>query len=145
MEAEKTTLEGKIISRLINRKTYKILSLIGFINEHEVVIERFRSEQFRTTHFLFLSEKIHQLTRDNYRVRDLDEELLIAKEVSVRLHTELEKSEESRMITEKLNSALKQHLDTLKESFDEKLSIVNTITTKHSSPFRIFRFTLEHE
>ncbi|UJR36172.1 hypothetical protein I4U23_028906 [Adineta vaga] len=69
-----------------------------------------------------LEEKIHQLTRDNYRVRDLDEELLIAKEVSVRLHTELEKSEESRMITEKLNLSLKQHLDTLKESFDEKLS-----------------------
>ncbi|CAF3784029.1 unnamed protein product [Adineta steineri] len=69
-----------------------------------------------------LEEKIHQLTRDNYRVRDLDEELLIAKEVSVRLHSELEKSEESRLITEKLNMALKQHLDTLKESFDEKLS-----------------------
>ncbi|CAF1656710.1 unnamed protein product, partial [Adineta ricciae] len=78
-----------------------------------------------------LEERIHQLTRDNYRVRDLDEELLIAKEVSVRLHTELEKSEESRMITEKLNSALKQHLDTLKESFDEKLSI-NTNDDYHS-------------
>ena len=73
----------------------------------------------------FFAEKIHQLTRDNYRTRDLDEELLIAKEVSVRLHNELEKSEESRMITEKLNLSLKQHLDTLKESFDEKLSKVN--------------------
>ncbi|CAF1059346.1 unnamed protein product [Rotaria sordida] len=69
-----------------------------------------------------LEEKIQQLTRDHYRVRDLDEELLIAKEVSVRLHSELEKSEESRMITEKLNMTLKQHLDTLKESFDQKLS-----------------------
>ncbi|CAF0924432.1 unnamed protein product [Rotaria sp. Silwood1] len=69
-----------------------------------------------------LEEKIQQLTRNNHRVRDLDEELLIAKEVSVRLHSELEKSEESRMITEKLNMALKQHLDTLKESFDQKLS-----------------------
>ncbi|CAF4561033.1 unnamed protein product, partial [Rotaria sp. Silwood2] len=69
-----------------------------------------------------LEEKIQQLTRDNYRVRDLDEELLIAKEVSVRLHSELEKSEETRMISEKLNTTLKQHLDTLKESFDLKLS-----------------------
>jgi hypothetical protein len=29
------------------------------------------------------------------------------------------------MITEKLNLSLKQHLDTLKESFDKKLSTVN--------------------
>ncbi|CAF4104027.1 unnamed protein product, partial [Rotaria magnacalcarata] len=72
-----------------------------------------------------LEDKIQQLTRDNYRTRDLDEELLIAKEVSVRLHSELEKSEESRMITEKRNIALKQHLDTLKESFDEKISTKN--------------------
>ncbi|CAF4125188.1 unnamed protein product [Rotaria socialis] len=69
-----------------------------------------------------LEDTIQRLTRDNYRTRDLDEELLIAKEVSVRLHSELEKSEESRMITEKLNIALKQHLDTLKESFNEKIS-----------------------
>jgi hypothetical protein len=72
----------------------------------------------------YILEKIHQLTRNNYRVRDLDEELLIAKEVSVRLHSELEKSEESRIITEKLNQSLKQNLDTLKESFDKKLSTV---------------------
>ena len=75
---------------------------------------------------MLLLEKIHLLTRDNYRVRDLDEELLIAKEVSVRLHNELEKSEESRQVTEKLNLALKQHLDTLKESFDQKLATVNS-------------------
>jgi hypothetical protein len=82
------------------------------------------------SHYISILEKIHQLTRDNYRVRDLDEELLIAKEVSVRLHSELEKSEESRLITEKLNLALKQHLDTLKESFDQKLSTVNIFKKK---------------
>ncbi|CAF4233744.1 unnamed protein product, partial [Rotaria sordida] len=65
--------------------------------------------------------KIQQIIRDNNRARDFDEELLIAKEVSVRLHGELEKSEESRLITEKLNMALKQNLDTLKESLDQQL------------------------
>jgi hypothetical protein len=76
---------------------------------------------------MYCLEKIQQIIRDNHRVRDLDEELLIAKEVSVRLHTELEKSEESRIITEKLNLSLKQHLDTLKESLDQKLTKVNSI------------------
>jgi len=85
----------------------------------------FNTKPFQQYIHIYILEKIHQLTRDNYRVRDLDEELLIAKEVSVRLHSELEKSEESRMITEKLNLSLKQHLDTLKESFDKKLSTVN--------------------
>ncbi|CAF4850775.1 unnamed protein product, partial [Rotaria sp. Silwood1] len=70
---------------------------------------------------ILLEEKIQQIIRDNNRARDFDEELLIAKEVSVRLHSELEKSEESRLITEKLNMALKQHLDTLKESLDQEL------------------------
>ncbi|CAF1362039.1 unnamed protein product [Adineta steineri] len=69
-----------------------------------------------------LEEKIQQIIRDNHRVRELDEELLIAKEVSVRLHGELERSEESRILTEQLNNSLKQNLDTLKESLDEKLS-----------------------
>jgi hypothetical protein len=56
---------------------------------------------------------------------------LIAKEVSVRLHTELEKSEESRIITEKLNISLKQNLDTLKESLDQKLTKVNPRNSPH--------------
>ena len=51
--------------------------------------------------------------------------MLVAKEVSVRLHNELEKSEESRIITEQLNLSLKQHLDTLKESLDQKLITVD--------------------
>lgn len=46
----------------------------------------------------------------------------MAKEVSVRLHNELEKSDESRALTEKLNLALKQQLDTFKESLDEQKS-----------------------
>lgn len=69
----------------------------------------------------FHLDKIQQIIRDNTRVRELNDELLIAKEVSVRLHNELEKSEESRLITEKLNLSLKQHLDTMKEVLDEKL------------------------
>ena len=69
----------------------------------------------------FRLDKIQQIIRDNTRVKELDDELLIAKEVSVRLHSELEKSEESRLITEKLNLSLKQHLDTMKEILDDKL------------------------
>ncbi|UJR09930.1 hypothetical protein I4U23_014152 [Adineta vaga] len=69
-----------------------------------------------------LEEKIQQIIRDNQRVRSLDEELLVAKEVSVRLHGELERSEQARLLTEKLNISLKQNLDTLKESFDDKLT-----------------------
>jgi predicted nucleic acid-binding Zn-ribbon protein len=89
-------------------------------------VRQFAKKENYSNETFFFVEKIHQLIRDNYRVRDLDEELLIAKEVSVRLHSELEKSEESRLITEKFNLALKQHLDTLKESFDQKLSNVKT-------------------
>ena len=89
--------------------------------------------------YIYILEKVHQLTRDNYRVRDLDEELLIAKEVSVRLHSELEKSEESRLITEKINLSLKQHLDTLKESLDHKLSGVKN---KKKNIFHLFKFCL---
>ncbi|CAF1600887.1 unnamed protein product, partial [Didymodactylos carnosus] len=69
-----------------------------------------------------MEDKLLQLTRDTSRVKDLEEELLVAKEVSVRLHAELEKSEESRITTEKLNMALKQHLDSLKECLDEKVA-----------------------
>lgn len=68
----------------------------------------------------FHSEKLQELTRENHRVHDLQEELLIAKEVSVRLHSELEKSEETRKMMEKFNRTLKQQLDILKESLDEK-------------------------
>ena len=76
-------------------------------------------------------EKLHRSSRDNNQAHDLDEELLIAKEVSVRLHSELEKSEESRMIMEKLNFALKQHLDTLKDSFDQRLQRVSAHPRPH--------------
>ena len=74
---------------------------------------------------IFALEKIHQLTRENFRVRDLHEELLIAKEVSVRLHSELEKSEEARKICEKFNRTLKQQIDILKESLDEQSTNVS--------------------
>lgn len=65
-----------------------------------------------------LEDKIHELTRENYRVHDLDDELLIAKEVSVRLHNELEKSEQKKHQIEQFNLILKENLDTLKETLD---------------------------
>lgn len=83
-------------------------------------------------------EKIQQIILDNQRVRELDEELLVAKEVSVRLHNELEKSDESRLITEQLNLSLKQHLDTLKETLDHKLNIVSSSEIRISSPLHRF-------
>ena len=66
------------------------------------------------------AEKMNRISTNNERLRELDEELLIAKEVSVRLHNELEKSEESRVTTEKFNNALKQQLDAIKEFLDDK-------------------------
>lgn len=82
-------------------------------------------------------EKIQQIILDNQRVRELDEELLVAKEVSVRLHNELEKSDESRLITEQLNLSLKQHLDTLKETLDHKLNIVSSSEIRIPPPHSI--------
>ena len=72
--------------------------------------------------FSSIPEKLQQFIRENHRVRDVDEELLVAKEVSVRLHNELERSEESRIRTERLNLALKEQLDTIKELLDENLN-----------------------
>lgn len=74
-------------------------------------------------------EKIQQVIRDNQRVRELDEELLVAKEVSVRLHDELEKSDQARCLVEKLNLSLKHNLDTLRESLHDKLSQVKPVET----------------
>ncbi|CAF1635286.1 unnamed protein product, partial [Adineta ricciae] len=87
-----------------------------------------------------LEEKIQQIIRDNQRVRDLDGELLVAKEVSVRLHGELERSEQARLLTEKLNISLKQNLDTLKESLDEKLT---ENTTEDYQSWQIFVYFYE--
>ena len=66
-----------------------------------------------------VEEKLQELTGNHRSVRNIDEELLIAKEVSVRLHSELEKSEQARHLTEKFNKTLKQQLDILKESLDQ--------------------------
>jgi hypothetical protein len=77
------------------------------------------------------------MMRDNHRVKELDEELLVAKEVSVRLHRELEKSEEVRINTEKLNRLLKQQLDTVKESLDDKLIQVKR-TNEHTHVIQIY-------
>jgi hypothetical protein len=48
--------------------------------------------------------------------------LLIAKEVSIRLHGELEQAQEWRLNTEKLNKELKKQLDDLKDYLDNEVS-----------------------
>ena len=52
---------------------------------------------------------------DIEKMHDLEEELLVAKEVSIRLHSELEQAEEWRVNAEKLNKDLKSKLDELKD------------------------------
>ncbi|KAL7667998.1 hypothetical protein ACOME3_008719 [Neoechinorhynchus agilis] len=50
-----------------------------------------------------------------YKLEELEDELVIAKEVSVRLHKELEESEELRNTCEQLNQNLKDRYEELKE------------------------------
>jgi len=52
----------------------------------------------------------------------LEEELLIAKEVSIRLNAELEQALEWRDTSEILNKELKKQLDDLKELLDNQVS-----------------------
>lgn len=62
------------------------------------------------------------MSREASRVMDLEEELLIAKEVSIRLHGELEQAQEWRNTTELLNKDLKKQLDELKDYLDNEVS-----------------------
>ncbi len=52
----------------------------------------------------------------------MEEELLIAKEVSIRLNAELEQALEWRDTSEILNKELKKQLDDLKELLDNQVS-----------------------
>lgn len=67
---------------------------------------------------MMMQDKFDEYTIELEKMRDLEEELLVAKEVSIRLHSELEQAEEWRQNTEKLNSELKNKLDELKEHID---------------------------
>jgi hypothetical protein len=69
-------------------------------------------------------EKIQELTREHHRLHKTDDELLIAKEVSVRLHSELEKSEQTRITSEENHRRLQQQFDSLRESLDNQQSNV---------------------
>lgn len=68
-----------------------------------------------------LIDKLDELSREASRVMDLEEELLIAKEVSIRLHTELEQAQEWRNSTDLLNKELKKQLDELKDYLDNEV------------------------
>ena len=66
-------------------------------------------------------DKLDEYTRETNKIIDLEEELLIAKEVSIRLHGELEQAQEWRLTTEKLNKELKKQLDDLKDYLDNEV------------------------
>lgn len=67
-------------------------------------------------------DKLDDYSREVEKVRHLEEELLVAKEVSIRLHSELEQCEEIRKKSEKLNKDLKCKLDELKDQIDAEVS-----------------------
>jgi hypothetical protein len=66
-------------------------------------------------------DKLDDLSREANRIIDLEEELLIAKEVSIRLHGELEQAQEWRTSTDLLNKELKKQLDDLKDYLDNEV------------------------
>lgn len=69
-------------------------------------------------------DKLDELSRETSRVIDLEEELLIAKEVSIRLHSELEQAQEWRNNTDQLNKELKKQLDELKDYLDNEVPML---------------------
>jgi len=79
-----------------------------------------RNESLEGEKILF-QDKLDELSREASRVMDLEEELLIAKEVSIRLHTELEQAQEWRNSTDLLNKELKKQLDELKDYLDNEV------------------------
>ena len=68
-------------------------------------------------------DKLDEISREAGKIIDLEEELLIAKEVSIRLHGELEQAQEWRLTAEKLNNELKKQLDELKDHLDNEVYI----------------------
>ena len=63
-------------------------------------------------------DKLDEFSHEAEKARNLEEELLVAKEVSIRLHSELEAAEEMRKKSDKLNKDLKFKLDELKDQID---------------------------
>ena len=70
----------------------------------------------------FFAEKFEEYVTDLEKMHELEEELLVAQEVSIRLHSELEQAEEWRVNAEKLNKDLKTKLDELKEFIDSDVN-----------------------
>lgn len=70
---------------------------------------------------IMLQDKMDEYSREAVKIIDLEEELLIAKEVSIRLHGELEQAQEWRSTAEKLNRELKKQLDDLKDYLDTEV------------------------
>ena len=79
------------------------------------------SNNHSTLFFSLILDKLDEYTRETNKIIDLEEELLIAKEVSIRLHGELEQAQEWRLTTEKLNKELKKQLDDLKDYLDNEV------------------------
>ena len=79
-------------------------------------------------------------SKQGARVLELEEELLVAKEVSIRLHSELEQSQECRLTVEKLNKELKKHLDDLKDFIDVEvnINILDILAAESRIPFLLF-------
>ncbi|CAF0782220.1 unnamed protein product [Brachionus calyciflorus] len=79
-----------------------------------------RNESLETDK-LILQDKLDEFSREANKIIDLEEELLIAKEVSIRLNGELEQAHEWKQATERLNKELKKQLDDLKDYLDNEI------------------------
>ncbi|RNA11089.1 SOGA2, partial [Brachionus plicatilis] len=79
-----------------------------------------RNESLETEKII-LQDKLDEFSREANKIIDLEEELLIAKEVSIRLNGELEQAHEWKVGTEKLNNDLKKQLDQLKDYLDNEI------------------------
>ena len=97
-----------------------------------------RNEYLESEHALY-QDKYDEVGKQAARVLELEEELLVAKEVSIRLHSELEQSQECRLTIEKLNKELKKHLDDLKDFIDAEVTTTNS-TIQFMSLLNIFFF-----
>jgi hypothetical protein len=90
-----------------------------------------RNEQLETEKLL-IQDKMDEYSREAVKMIDMEEELLIAKEVSIRLHGELEQAQEWRSTAEKLNKELKKQLDDLKDYLDTEVILRNLPKDEYS-------------
>jgi len=100
----------------------KYLKVIDIIE----ILSRVASHVFQVRHF----ESCFQSSDDKRRIRVLEEDLKMAKEVSVRLHEELERLEVKRT---KAQDELERTKRLLDESEDRRLSLqkeVNSVTNE---------------